>query len=324
MPRIADVLEHESRTVDLEQGDFERLFGRRERKERNRRIRAGALGVIVAIATGLVLARSLTSERTTADRPQPSEGFQEPTVDRLKGEPVLQMLGDPGAVVVYADGLVLWEIGNGDPGYQFMRLTPEGAERLRSMAIATGLFEHEQGLTLQSLGGTMHQLFDGSIEVRRGGRSVTLAWGWNGHSVGSGDVEEISAATPAQGTELTELVAFLRDPTAWGLPRGMYMEARSSIFVPSCMWITRDGGPPDWSKLPSPAREVVRTVVRDGGEVISIDQAREIARSLARVGIDIEGGEDDIGRGLLAFFAPGGGFVHSGPALPHEAACERS
>jgi Tol biopolymer transport system component len=68
MPRIADVLERESRSVDLDQGDFERLLSRRERKERNRRIRAGALGVIVAIATGIVLARSLTSEQT-ADRP---------------------------------------------------------------------------------------------------------------------------------------------------------------------------------------------------------------------------------------------------------------
>ena len=63
MPRIADVLERESRTVDLEQGDFERLLGRRERKQRNRRIRAGAVGVIVALATGIVLVRSLTSDR---------------------------------------------------------------------------------------------------------------------------------------------------------------------------------------------------------------------------------------------------------------------
>ena len=69
MPRIADVLDRESRTVDLEQGDFERLLGRRERKQRNRRIRAGALGVIVALATGLVLVRSLTSTPIPADPP---------------------------------------------------------------------------------------------------------------------------------------------------------------------------------------------------------------------------------------------------------------
>jgi hypothetical protein len=68
MSRIADVLERESRTVDLEQGDFERLLGRRERKQRNRRICAGALGVIVALATGMLLARSLTSDQIPADR----------------------------------------------------------------------------------------------------------------------------------------------------------------------------------------------------------------------------------------------------------------
>ncbi len=69
MPKIADVLERESRTVDLEQGDFERLLDRRERKQRNRRIRAGAVGVIVALAMGIILVRSLTSDGIPADPP---------------------------------------------------------------------------------------------------------------------------------------------------------------------------------------------------------------------------------------------------------------
>jgi Tol biopolymer transport system component len=69
MPRIADALERESRTVDLEQGDFERLLGRRERKQRNRRIGGGAVGVIVALAMGTILVRSLTSDGIPADRP---------------------------------------------------------------------------------------------------------------------------------------------------------------------------------------------------------------------------------------------------------------
>lgn len=69
MPRITDVLERESRTVDLEQGDFERLLGRRERKQRNRRIGGGAVGVIVALAMGIILVRSLPSDGIPADRP---------------------------------------------------------------------------------------------------------------------------------------------------------------------------------------------------------------------------------------------------------------
>jgi Tol biopolymer transport system component len=68
MSRIADVLERESQSVDLEQGDFERLLARRDRKQRDRRIRAGALGALVALATGLVLARSLTSDQVPPDR----------------------------------------------------------------------------------------------------------------------------------------------------------------------------------------------------------------------------------------------------------------
>jgi hypothetical protein len=69
MPRIADVLERESRSVELEPGDFERLLGRRERKQRDRRIRAGVVGVLVVFAAGFVLVRSLTSDGVPATPP---------------------------------------------------------------------------------------------------------------------------------------------------------------------------------------------------------------------------------------------------------------
>jgi Tol biopolymer transport system component len=75
MPEIRDVLERESRTVDLERGDFERLLGRRERRNRNRRIRAGALGVVVTLALGSFFARSLMSADVPADRPVPTPGL---------------------------------------------------------------------------------------------------------------------------------------------------------------------------------------------------------------------------------------------------------
>jgi hypothetical protein len=59
MPEIRDILEGESRSVDLEPRDFERLLRRRERLERGRRIRAGVTGMAVFLVTGLVLARSI-------------------------------------------------------------------------------------------------------------------------------------------------------------------------------------------------------------------------------------------------------------------------
>jgi Tol biopolymer transport system component len=71
MPRIADALERESRTVDLEPGDFERLLGRRERKQRNRRIRAGVLGVIVTLALLIALTESMRSGSLPANPAPP-------------------------------------------------------------------------------------------------------------------------------------------------------------------------------------------------------------------------------------------------------------
>ena len=71
MPRIADALDRESQSVDLERGDFERLLERRERKQRNRRIRAGAVAVIVALATAALLTRYIAWEHVPATPPKP-------------------------------------------------------------------------------------------------------------------------------------------------------------------------------------------------------------------------------------------------------------
>src|SRR5262245_4323998 len=50
MPSMSDLLERESRTVDLAPGDFDRLVGRRDRKRRNQRIAAGVVGFAVFAA----------------------------------------------------------------------------------------------------------------------------------------------------------------------------------------------------------------------------------------------------------------------------------
>jgi hypothetical protein len=83
MPRIADALERESRTVDLEQGDFERLLGRRERKERNRRIRAGVLSLVIVIAVGwLGLSTIRSAPPIPADPPSEDLGIFAPVAGR--------------------------------------------------------------------------------------------------------------------------------------------------------------------------------------------------------------------------------------------------
>jgi hypothetical protein len=260
---------------------------------------------------------------TTAPSPQPSftlEGLEEPPSEPAVGEPVLnlQAFEGPGELAIYADGQVIWPIEDGDPGYLQIRLTPEGVEALRSRAVSTGFFEQNQGLTL----GPEHD--PGSMEVRHGDRSVILVWG-DRSAVRSWakqvDLERISAASAEVENEVIELVMFFRDPTAWRLPRRMYVQPEASPFVPSRLVVVYDLGEPDWSTLPSPAREVVsanlQTLISDGCQVISTDQAREMARALTQAGIH---GGYDRQRGLFGFDGAGS-FVHSSPALPHEVAC---
>jgi Tol biopolymer transport system component len=69
MPSVAELLDRESQTVDLEHGDFERLLRRRERKQRNRRIGAGALALALMVLGTAVLLRAFQPDHTPADRP---------------------------------------------------------------------------------------------------------------------------------------------------------------------------------------------------------------------------------------------------------------
>jgi len=258
---------------------------------------------------------------TMATSSQPSfrlEDPEEPPSEPAVGKAVLHLQGS-GEVAIYADGRVIWPIDDGDPGYLQTRLTPEGVEALRSRVVSTGLFEQNQGLRLDP------EHDPGSMEVRQGDRSVILVWGDRSvvrSQAKQVDLERTSAASAEVESELIELVMFFRDPTAWRLPRNMYVQPEASPFIPSRLAVGYDRGKPDWSTLPSPAREVMsanlQTLISDGCQVISTGQAREMARALAKVGI--HGGYDSQ-RGLLGFDAAGS-FVHSSPALPHEVACE--
>ena len=258
---------------------------------------------------------------TTAPTPQPSftlKGLGEPPSEPAVGEPVLNLQASDGELAIYVDGRVIW-IEDDNSGYLQMRLTPEGVEALRSRAVSTGLFEYNQGLTLD------RGRDPGSMEVRHGERSVILVWGDRSAVRSSAehvDLKRISDASAGLENEVVELVLFLRDPTAWRLPRRMYVQREASPFVPSRLAVTWDLGEPDWSTLPSPAWEVVsanlKTMIADGCQVISTDQAEAMARALRQAGVH---GGYDRQRGLFDFEGAGS-FVHSSPALPHEVACE--
>lgn len=77
MPSVADLLERQSTTVDLEPGSFERLVRRRNRRERNRRLSAGTLAVVLALVSLVALTRAFRSNGDPAHALRPSGIFSD-------------------------------------------------------------------------------------------------------------------------------------------------------------------------------------------------------------------------------------------------------
>ena len=242
-----------------------------------------------------------------------------PSTVPLAAHQLVLYLEDDNQVAVYADGRVIWGADESVGGYVEQRLTPEGLERLRSRALSTGLFERD----LHAFGTDVVGF--GHIKVFRGDRPVIVAWGSRVDISGDALEGRWVRASSAQAAEITELAASLRDPATWGLPDEMYEQREITPFVPSHLWVSYDRGTPVWSRLPSPAREVVtrimdrcangRNAAGEQEEWISLDQAREIAQVLAQAGVRFDY-DDRVG---LSFSMPSS-FVHAHPALPHDVA----
>ncbi|HKZ75584.1 MAG TPA: hypothetical protein VJ259_02865 [Actinomycetota bacterium] len=108
MSNVAELLERESRTVDLEPGEFERLTRRRDRKQRNRRVAAGVLGIAVFALAAVGFLRLLGSEGTPANDPtSPFEGTWVSTSDADGGTQTMtvRVFADGAAEIVVTDDI---------------------------------------------------------------------------------------------------------------------------------------------------------------------------------------------------------------------------
>jgi len=106
---------------------FERFVDHKGRKQRNRRIRAGALGVIVALAAGILFVRSLTSDSVPANPPV------EPTPAPLSGAIAYNHQGhihvaglDGSNPVAIADVVAIHEECPGEAYTNFPSWSPNG------------------------------------------------------------------------------------------------------------------------------------------------------------------------------------------------------
>src|SRR5215212_1881329 len=94
------------------------------------------LRIAMAVAMAMLMAGCASSSEAGPTEPASKVGAgttapSEPAV----GETELHLRGSTVThsfeVAIYADGRVIWAIGDGDPGYLQRRLTPDGIERLR-------------------------------------------------------------------------------------------------------------------------------------------------------------------------------------------------
>jgi hypothetical protein len=334
MPNVRELLERESTKVALEPGDFERLLRRRDRKERNRRFRAGTLAAAVFVVAASFFLREYRSQPTPADRPvrplpiedaegpSPIEGSEfpmfpesaRPSTPRTGAEVVRFRSwplggGFPMELAIYADGRVIWHPNQDDVGFFRLRLTPAGVDHIRSMIISTGLFNHDLDLIGN---GELSRL-----TIQRDGRSVFVQWGdesW---------FEQAPKATPSQSRVLADLERFLGDPSAWQLSGDLFADLQIRHFVPSGFMFQYDIGEPDLSRLPSPARDLLARHDPESTECsfLTPEVARRIARALARAGFaPLENSPV-----YLDWNLPGSGGgrsnPHLTPALPNDVEC---
>ena len=167
------LLERESRRFIQQDGAFERLVRRRDRKRRNQRIAAGVVGLALFVAVVLIVGTAGVSDRMqgpaggvetgpTATGPTENEsvigdpssvGFEGglppegvPPSEPLRGELVMKegAIQPWSHVRLYADGRLIWAVEvdpdevEGRPDVSVwieQRLTPEGVELLRSGAV---------------------------------------------------------------------------------------------------------------------------------------------------------------------------------------------
>jgi hypothetical protein len=225
-------------------------------------------------------------------------------------------------------------------GFLEQRLTPDGAERLRSEILATRLFDRERRLL------SAHSPW-GFVRVRRGDVLVHVQWlhPANAHASSPGALRGHTAATPEQVQALEHIDALLADPAS-RLPANAWDDPRIKAYVASryaICWAWRPNldpgvGTVDASRilglLPPPLADLLRASWRPyvwprfwgrpPCTVVPTDEARSVARALDDAGLERRGGGEGRGAESLHRLAYGlqppnvwPGSIFFEPMLPH-------
>ncbi len=263
---------------------------------------------------------------------------------------------------LYADGRLIWlregDLPPGATGHNIFeqRLTPEGAELMRSEVIASGLFDRVDPEDMIPPGSTQSPdvgyvngkadpdplPFEGAVEVSNGERFVRRGFGgWyqNGYTI----------MTAEQEHALELLDARLADPASW-LPASAWADQEIRVYVPSTYRVCYGGTKETIERdrllhaIPGPVQELLEARVaertRDFNMYVSFsdwvkgvqitgycsevttEEARDVVRGLGEGGFERE---DPLATFEYIFSVPdpvGTAALWIDPYLPHgEAIC---
>jgi hypothetical protein len=291
MTEVQEVFRMATQKVRPDPGFEERQYDYRRKKERNRKIGVFAfVAGMGAVAAVLVLRSAAERESQPAATPAPTRvGFiglpPEGAVPSAPGggELVLSYWTPEARMWVYADGRVVWmkhakhAVGANErsTGYLEQRLTPEGAELLRSEVISTGLFDQELEHRIRVAEDGVY----GVIEVRNGERLVRIEYSSGG----------ITGLPPEQDATLVTLHGRLADPASW-LPASAWEDPEIRAYVPSTFALCFDWGRSRVGTeqlldlLPGSAADLLRTKhLTSESAVHCYEVTTEEARALADV-----------------------------------------
>jgi hypothetical protein len=335
-----DVLERYAVLFDAHDPSYEGFVRRRDRKRRNQRIVAGAVGLAVFIgglwflvAGGwLDVTRAPTVPGSPVPRPTTSAPRSFPGLPAAgaapstpaRGRLVLSVSAGWRSLWVYADGRLIWaregyfnNASNDGTGMFEQHLTSQGIEFLRAAAATTGLFEHDLDL-LRGDGDPPYL----EMRVRNGDRLVRVTWAvQENYHIG----RDAPHPTHEQARVLRDLSALLSDPTRW--PRTVWEDPRVVAYVPSTYRVCLRVVPKQvdvtrgLALLPGPVADLLRFRDQTAGgmcyEMATAD-AREVAVAFDRAGfIPLQRGSGEpswlkydlvipveVGDALWVFFSP--------------------